>query len=249
MNTLFKRLATAEDAPPWTLSSALLTIVVAFVAILAGTLIAFAWLRDPADPMGINMRSQLVGWLIGGWLMSVYVRQMHRRPQDRDALHLGAEGVPLPFVMFIALGAAIALDLIGLALTQVFARAPELVNFDPVGAGTLDWILVFAFMIVLQPVGEELVFRGVAWPSLRAVAGGWIGWLLNGLVYGAFHYLAYPPAYIEGGFVPLWYGLIAPIVAGLIIGAVRAHTGSTRAAIFAHVAFGLFAVIKLLVGT
>jgi len=247
MNTLIKRLAAAEDAPPWTLSSALLTIVIAFVAILAGTLVAVAWLSDPADPFGISARSQLVGWLIGGLLMAAYVLQMRRRPQDRAMLHLGSEGVPLPFVMFIALGAAIALDLIGLALTQVFARAPELANFAPSAAGALDWILAFAFMVALQPISEELVFRGVAWPSLRTVAGGWLGWLLNALVYGAFHYLAYPPTYAEGGFVSLWYGLLAPIVAGLVIGAVRAYTSSTRAAIFAHAAFGLFAVIKLLV--
>ncbi|MCC6615876.1 MAG: CPBP family intramembrane metalloprotease [Anaerolineae bacterium] len=249
MNTLIKRLAAAEDAPPWTLSSALLTIVLAFVAILAGTLIAVAWLSDPADPMGISARSQLVGWLIGGVLMAGYVLQARRRPQDRAVLRLGSEGVPLPFVMFIALGAAIAVDLIGLALTQVFARAPELVNVDPAAVDVLDWILIFAFMVIVQPLGEELVFRGVAWPSLRAVAGGWLGWLLNALIYGVFHYLAYPPAYAEGGIVPLWYGLLAPLVAGLIIGAVRAYTGSTRAAIFAHAAFGLFAVLKLLVGT
>ncbi|MCL4248166.1 MAG: CPBP family intramembrane metalloprotease [Anaerolineae bacterium] len=247
MKTLIKRLAAAEDAPPWSLTSALLTIVIAFVFIVIGTLVGAAWLADPADPLAISARSQLVGWLVGCLLIAIYILQTRRRPDQRAVLRLGSEGTPLPFVMFITLGAAIALDLLGLVLTQVFAPAPELAAFQPATASPLDWLLAFVFMVGFQPVAEELVFRGVAWPSLRSVAGGWLGWLLSAVVYGAFHYLAYAPAYAEGGLTPLWYGLLAPVLAGLIIGSVRAYTGSTRAAIFAHVAFGLFAVIKLLV--
>ncbi len=44
-----------------------------------------------------------------------------------------------------------------------------------------------------------------------------------------------------------WYGLILPMLSGLVFGAVRAGTGSTLAAIAAHAAFGLFALLKLLV--
>jgi membrane protease YdiL (CAAX protease family) len=44
----------------------------------------------------------------------------------------------------------------------------------------------------------------------------------------------------------MWYGLLSPLIAGLVYGAVRLYTQSTRAALLVHAAFGLFALVKLL---
>lgn len=245
--TLFARLGAADTAPPWGLGAAAITIVAAFAAIIIGTLIGAAWLSDPTDPLAIPARAQYAGWLIGCLLTTALVLQTRRTPEQRAALRLDAAGIPLPFVLFIGLGAAIALDLMGLLLTQIFARAPELAAFDTASASLLDWALVALLMLGFQPVAEELVFRGVAWPALRVAAGGWGGWLVSAAVFGLFHFLAYPPSALAGGFPSLWYGLLAPAVEGLFIGGVRAHTSSNRAAMFAHAAFGLFAVVKLIV--
>ena len=68
-------------------------------------------------------------------------------------------------------------------------------------------------------------------------------------VYALFHLLTYPPNYLGfSGLTPIWYGLMLPFLDGLIISAVRAHTGSTRSAVAAHLAFGLFAIVKVLAG-
>jgi membrane protease YdiL (CAAX protease family) len=76
------------------------------------------------------------------------------------------------------------------------------------------------------------------------VTGAWPGYILSAILYAVFHLLSFPPA--GSDFNGLWYGQILPFVAGLIFGAVRLYTGSTRAAILAHVGFGLFAIVKML---
>jgi membrane protease YdiL (CAAX protease family) len=98
--------------------------------------------------------------------------------------------------------------------------------------------------VVAQPVAEELVFRGIALPALRQGFGAWMGLVLCSLAYGLFHQLAYSSPTNDATLV--WYGLALPLLAGLFISGVRVYTGSTRAAIAAHMAFGLFAVLKAL---
>jgi membrane protease YdiL (CAAX protease family) len=179
----------------------------------------------------------------------LFVLQTRQRAEDRAALRLHVSTMPLPFVMFVALGAAIALDLLGLLLTGVFAQSPELASFDARSAGFLQWGVALALMLAAQPVSEELAFRGVAFPALRAMFGGIAGWLLSAALYGGFHYLAFAPTPTAGSFASIWYGLLVPLIEGLLFGIVRAGTGSTRAAMFAHAAFGLFAIAKLLLVT
>jgi membrane protease YdiL (CAAX protease family) len=245
IKSLVEKIMTAEASPPWGLAAALLTAVVAFVMIVAGTLVAAAWLGD-ASEQTLSPFAQHVGWLMAAVLTAIFVLQTRRKPADRAALRLEAGTTPLPLVLFVALGLAMALDLLGLLLTGVFSQAPELTRFSSEGAAFLQWGVVVVLLLVAQPVGEELAFRGVVFPSLRALFGGAGGWLLAAAMYGAFHFLAFAPGGAAVGFASLWYALIAPFFEGLIYGAVRAVTGSTRAAMFAHAGFGLFALAKFL---
>jgi membrane protease YdiL (CAAX protease family) len=99
-------------------------------------------------------------------------------------------------------------------------------------------------MVIAQPLAEELIFRGVLLSSLRGTIGAWPGYILSALLYALFHLITYGSSISD--FNSLWYGQILPFIGGLIFGAVRLSTGSTRAAILAHVGFGLFAVVKIL---
>lgn len=236
---LLARIGTVEAAPPWSLTTVALTVVVAFISIIIGTFVALAWFEG--QPF-----AALLGWVIGSTLTIVFVMQTTRR--SRDALRLASSPTPLPFIMFICVGFAVFFDLIGLAVTGAFLPVPELLALRERGA--LDWLLAIALMLVAQPAAEELVFRGVAFPALRAALGAWAGLVVTAGLYAVFHMLAYPPDYLNAApLVPVWYGLILPLLAGLIIGGVRAYTGSTSAAIAAHAAFGLFALLKLFVIT
>lgn len=239
------RLARLEPPPPWGGSTVAAMIASAALLLIAGTFVMLTWLPPTAE-------AQLAGWALGGALLIGLIMLRNRnRPQILGALRLGASATPLPFILFLAVGIALTLDLISLGLTGgAFLLAPELIGVNPQGS-LIAWLLVLGFMLLIQPVGEEIVFRGFAFPWLRAKLGAWGGLLAAAAVYALFHALLYPPNYslmssAAGPFPALWYGLALPFFAGLSIGAVRAATGSTRAAIVAHAGFGLFAVLKLL---
>lgn len=238
--SLFAKIGAPESAPPWGLGTVVVTILAAFLAIVIGTTIALILLEG-------QPYTELAGWTIGGAITILFVLQSRRRPEERAALRLGAGGPPLLFIMFLCIGFALLFDLISLGITGEFLPVPELIGANLRATGGWAWVLAIACLLIAQPIAEELVFRGITQPALRAALGAWPGLVAAAALYALFHLLAYPPSYLGvSGITPLWYGLALPFLDGLIIGAVRAHTGSTRAAIAAHLAFGLFAVVKVL---
>jgi membrane protease YdiL (CAAX protease family) len=235
---ILARIGAHEPAPPWSLSTVVISILAAVIAMFAGTFVALAWFEG-ATFAGV------AGWTIGGVLGALFVYQMLRK--DREALRLARGMTPIPFVMFITVGFALLFDLISLALTGVFTPSPELALL-PVGAlAAADWLFAILLMVAAQPAVEELVFRGVALPSLRSRLGGWGGVLVCALLSMGFHLLIYPPTYRAdvSALTPLWYGAALPFLDALLLCGVRAATGSTRAAVAAHAVLGLFAVVKL----
>ncbi len=206
--------------------------VVAIIAFIAGSILTLTLLEG-------NSLAPLLAWSVGGLVTTVYV-WLSRRHQ-RTALRLGPANARLFIVLLFAVGMAIVIDTLILALSQQFFPAPELVSLLFTDPGVAGWLMAALFMIVIQPVAEELVFRGVVFPTARSLFGGWLGWLLNGLVYAVFHLILY-----TSGPATLWFTLVTPLLAGLFIGGVRAYTRSTGAAIVAHMGFGIFAIIKLL---
>ncbi|MFN8379178.1 MAG: CPBP family intramembrane glutamic endopeptidase [Anaerolineae bacterium] len=242
---LLKRLTRIEPAPPWGGGTVIVMIVSAFLLLIAGSFVALTWL--PATP-----EAKLFGWGLGGIGLIVLVTvRIRNRPDQRMALRLRPNGTPLPFVLFIAVGFALAFDLLSLAVTGgAFLNAPELIGAETAGS-LITWVLAVLVMVVIQPISEELVFRGYAFPWLRSAFGAWPGLLLAAVLSAFLHFLIFPPDYSLtqpglGSLPVLWFGLILPFLAGLVISSTRAITGSTRAAIVAHAGFGLFAVLKLL---
>ncbi len=237
---LIARLAAVESAPPWGWNAALSTIAVMLIAgLLIVPLFITAWL----DVRSITF--PLI-YLIVGLVMAYWVTSTRAAPEDRAALRMQTPNAPLLFLLFIMIGVALTLDLLSLGVTGNFLPMMELATFDRINAGILDWVLAVALMAFVQPISEGLVFYGVLFPLFRSRFGAWIGLVLSGLSYGAAHFALYAAG---GGALDMktliWYGLILPILHGLILAGVRAYTRSTRAVIYAHAAFGLFAVLKL----
>jgi len=238
IQTFLARFGAGDPLPPWSLTGALLTVLVAFAAMLIGSAVALVW-------GGTQDFVELAGWTLGGLLILLYVWQTRQR--DRDALRLNTASTPILFVMFVSLGCAIALDLISNAVTGEFQPKPELLGLNPGTLGIAEWGFAVIFMVVVQPIAEGLVFRGIALPALRGVLGAWGGLIAAALLAGAFHLLVYPPNYATASSItPIWFGLVIPFVEAVLYTGVRGYTQSTRAAIAAQMAFGLFAVIKLL---
>lgn len=231
------RIGGVEPPPPWGLGIAFTNAIAAFCALIIGVGVAVSLWGDAQHVL-------FAGWSLGAALAVAFVWTTRRKDAERQALRLGAVPVATLFMtLLIGLGIAITLDVISFRLVGQFVSDPELATLygQPVTATT--WIFAALFMIVMQPVAEELVFRGMLLASLRKELGGWFGLLISAVLYAGFHMLAYLPqeARDETG---LWYGVAIPFIGGLFFGAVRAYTGSTRAAVAAHVAFGLFAVFK-----
>ena len=108
----------------------------------------------------------------------------------------------------------------------------------------VSWLLAFILMVIAEPIAEELVFQGILLPALRNSLGAWGGYIVSAALFGLFHLMVYSSP--NSDIVTLWYGLFLPFFAGLVFAAVRLYTGSTRAAVITHAAFGLFALVNLL---
>lgn len=236
---MLKRFARPEPAPPWGVLTAIGAVLAMFAAIILGTVIADSVLESSPEAL-------MTGWAIGMVLTILFVAVTRRRTEDDfRALRLRPSRAPLLLLLLGMIGVAVALDLLSAIITgdQTLATA-ELLNFSRAEVGFFGWMIAFLFLVVLQPVAEELVFRGVLFPALRTGLGIWTGFFVCAGFHAVFHFAAYPPT-PENQTILLWYGLLLPFLDALVFTGVRAATGSTRAAIVAHAAFGLFALLKV----
>jgi membrane protease YdiL (CAAX protease family) len=246
---MIKRLTKLEAAPPWGLGSALMAYLAALTAALIGFTLGSILLQS-AEIAGFYL-----GYVLGCVVILLYVYTTRRRPDEIGALRLIASPVPLPIVMLLAVGLAMAIDLLSLVvqgqdrwwpageMLLLFNITPDL-GVIPLRVGLGAWALAFVFMLILQPIAYELIFRGIMYPALRTALGAWAGLLMSALFAALFHLVFFARG--EPNAIALWYLLIVPLLINLCLGAVRAYTGSTIAAMVAHTGFGLFGFLKAL---
>jgi len=239
--TLLERIREPEPPPPGNLSDVIYTLLVLLVAmILIGAVVGAVLSNNDPSPTSL-----LLGWTVGGLIATFIIGAAHRRtPEKWTALRLSSlPDTRLRNVLLVSLSATILLDLSSAILTGQFLPAPEVLRFTSVSVDVGSWFLAALFLVIVQPVAEELVFRGVTLPRLRMRLGLWSGLVVTAALYALFHALVYDVSGIDHPGL-LWYVLAVPFIAGLIMGLVRLGTGSTRAAILAHLSFGLFALLK-----
>jgi len=241
-----KRIGRSEPVPPWGLLTAIVAPLAAFISVLIGISIASILLPDQPSRF-------IVGYGFGMLLVIAYVLVTRARSlQDRAALGLADDRpAPLMIIFLLAIAIALTIDVIGLALVPSFLPTAELFGFfdlaqSPIASldvGLLGWGFALIVMGLFQPIGEELIFRGIVFPRLKQSLGNWSGYLFTSVMYAVFHLLAYAPA---GGATPslIWYTLAVPFLDSLFITLVRANTRSTRAAMVAHAGIGIFSVLR-----
>lgn len=238
---LFSRIAAADPSPPWTLTNALTTLVGAFAAVILGSTLAAVVFAD-------SFYNLLTGWTVAALLMIGFILFTRREAASLAGLWRGRGGAEPNsfFLLLIGIGLAVTLDIVTRGVTASFLPEAELMvlYFGPRPIPPAAVIIAILYMALFQPFAEAMLFQGVLLPSLRRWLGPWPGFLATAAVYGLFHLLMYP-APLQG-FPGIWYSLVVPLIAGLIYNSVRIYTGSTRAAALTHIAFGLFAILKLL---
>lgn len=238
---LFKRVQEDKPTPPWGVLFSFGMFALAFFFMTFVGLALAGFLAGDAS----NTVALLLGWTIGGSLIAALILLVRR--QDLAPLGLVPASFPLLTAFGIGLGLAIALDLIAIIVAGEALRPPELATFGAT-PGLLAWVLAAIFLLIVQPVAEELVFRGAMLPVIWEAANGWSAIIVTASFYAIFHQLLYPA--VSPGVAGLWYGLIEPLIVGLMLGILRAGTGSTWVSIVAHLGVGMFALLKtvLIVG-
>lgn len=237
---MLKKLSQAEAAPPWTYLNALTAFIGMMIAVmLIGATLAVTILGDETPS------TLVVGWSVGMVLTIFFVMGAYSRRADWvEAMRILPMRVQLPILAVFAFGVALLFDLIGWAIVneQTLSGA-ELIRYSSSNPTVAAWLIAAVFLLILQPIGEELVLHGILFPSMRAAVGIWTGFFATAGFYALFHFAVYTPPG-DNQTVLIWYGLILPFLDGLFLTSVRAYTGSTRAAIVAHAAIGAFILIK-----
>lgn len=237
-----RRLQEPERAPTWSALSGILFVLAYGVVWIAAQTIAvtltgsdFVNPSNAAQALGALLASLLIGIVVVQW-----VRQ--RVPQNwQTALHLEtSHTLPLFVCLLIGLAGAWAIDLFGILLhlkgSQVVPPA-----FSALLSGQLSigWFIAAVTALLAQPIGEELLMRGLLYPSLAARAGNMGAIALTSVI-------GVTLSLILAGPLP-WYALIQPALMNLLVTGLRAHTQSTQMAIVARAMFGLFFVLTALV--
>ena len=238
---VFQRIQIPERTPAWSAISGLL-FVLAYAAVwiaaqaLAVTITGgnFALPSDTAQALGALLASLLIAFVVIQWVR-------RRDPKDwQTALHLEtSHTLPLFICLLIGLAGAWAIDLLGILLHLKGGQVVPPAFGALSGNFSAGWIVAAITALLAQPFGEELLMRGLLYPSLAARAGNLGGIALTSAVGVMLSLLLAGP-------LP-WYALIQPALMNLLITGLRAHKQSTQMAIVARSMFGLFFVLTALV--
>jgi membrane protease YdiL (CAAX protease family) len=244
MNNVLQKIKLPESAPIWSLISAGVFVIGYIIVWIAAQALAVAITgSDLSQP---SNGAQALGALISSVLMAIVIVQWVRPRAAklpggwRDALHMEtSHTLPLFVCILLGLASAWAIDLIGvlLKLKGIQVVPPSLGSL--VGPVTVSWVVAAVVALLALPIGEELLLRGLLYPALADRVGNLAAIALTSLI-------GMLLAILLAGPLP-WYAIIQPLLMGLVLTTLRAHTKSTQMAIVARTMFGLFFVLSALI--
>lgn len=174
-------------------------------------------LLDPANLAVIQLAGFGVAIVAG-----LYAFASDRRPAEA----LGIVPVPMPIIVLaLVAGAALQFPLaeVGNMMAEIFPRSLEeqLTQsrlLTPTGA--LSAIAIITAVVVVAPLTEELLFRGLLLPGIAERYGTSFALATTSIMFGLIH--------VEPG------AIVYASLAGFIVGAVALRTGSVLPAIAMH---------------
>jgi membrane protease YdiL (CAAX protease family) len=222
------------EVRPWRLLDAIAAfgggIVGAFVGIVAGE----PYLDDATLLFGVVIPAQSFG------MLAVVALIARRRPPWRHALRWSIrppDSIGLLIGAGIQIGAALV---VGLLVDRFGWELPtqDLVEQATEITGAGQWALLVAGVVVLGPIAEEVVFRGVALRGLETRYGRRIAVYVSAALFSAVHLL--DPAAIAAA--PIFF------VLGVVLGNEVIRTGRLGRAVAIHMGFNLITVVALAAG-
>jgi membrane protease YdiL (CAAX protease family) len=226
----------ALGAVPWSVGSALGLVTVAFVlALLAGAVVA-----ETSDTGWTPVVRALTA---GGVFLALYLALLGivwgasatMGTRFADAVGLARAVGKRWYVA--ALGAAILAWMFSAAYTAALSSlgvklpAEEVAVFRLLPGGSLGVGIAVLLLVVVAPLAEEVVYRGVLLTALSTRWGALAGLVVSSAVFSAVHLSLV-------GFVPLF-------VAGALFGWLFMKSRSLRVAIAAHAAYNALGLLAL----
>lgn len=186
----------------------------------------------------VSARFEAYPWTmaVSAWLaMALALRQVDGRDWRTIGLHAAAwrtRAVPAALVAGVALISASLVVLVGSGMARVVVH--QAVPATPAELGTWStepvalWVLRLSVFLLPAALWEELVFRGYLWTVAEEAGGRRVAWWATSVAFAVVHAL-------NPGLTVL--AAVNVGLAGLLLGAVRAQSGSVVAAWAAHLAW------------
>lgn len=145
----------------------------------------------------------------------------------------------LPLGLAVGLGGFLAVNLVLVTLIAILGPVdpPEQRLLRELTTGGVTTLLTVVAAIVMAPVLEEVVFRGVLFQALRRRAGLWPAVVFSSLLFAAIHVEITQPLF-SGGLLLL----------GVLFALVQHRVGNLLVPIVGHAAFNAVAVALTLLG-
>lgn len=202
---------TASESSDWLSNS----IIVQFIYVLMAESIAVAMVYFFLKSRKIKL--QVIGLRKVNWTDPVF----------------GLMGLPAYFVIYY-----VALDVITRLAPSLNTSEKQQLGFNNVH-GTGNIALTFISLVILPPIAEEIIFRGLIYTSLRKKMSLWVAAILTSLLFALGH-LA------EGGSAgPLYIAGIDTFCLSLVLVYLREKTGGIYASMTLHGLKNLIAFIAL----
>lgn len=206
--------------------------VLAFLGGLVAAVVAVAFLGveelTVAEAFGVAVPIQAAGTL------AVLATLAPRRPPWRRALAIGLRPIDLVGLP-IGVGAQLLVGMIVYVIVEVLEAdlpSQDIVQEAAGAVGGYEHLLVFVGAVIVAPVVEEIVFRGILLRALlprgRALAVG-----VSGAAFGIVHLLD-PNAWVAVPFLT---------VLGIVLGYQTVRTGRIGMAVMTHAGFNLVTVL------
>lgn len=236
----------AEDAfpVPFSIANGLSLAIWTLIALIIGAVLVASAGADLTDPL-INRVSVLVGQGVALFGTIALLRSTGR-------LSWRLAGPVRPRVAQAGKGVLVGIAGVGIVIlwaqlyTLVFGEpdAPEQALLQDVTASAAVVVLSYVVVVVMAPVIEEVVYRGVLFQAVRRQLGLWPGVVVSAFVFTAVHLELYPPGgrfqpvalvglFLLGGWFALQFHrsgtIVVPIVAHATFNAVNLTIAVTLA--------------------
>ena len=183
-------------------------------------------LLEKVQTQGFNTAVLFVYSVVGVIVFALWYKKFYKNHFKQTLTLRGYKPFLYPGIILFALGGQVVceylINAIGLMFPQLLADYAEIMEKAGLSEASMTPILA-VYAIILGPICEELVFRGLCYGYLRSGFSFWVACTVQALLFGAFHLNMLQAIYA--------------FCMGFALGFVMEKTGNLIITILLHIAF------------